>query len=189
MFDMRSRLPRRAGLGVLAGACLSFAAVAVAAGAATPSASAGSRGQLSMLDLPPAEVEPRAAARVIAEAPLWKSVQLTCNASICVGRLPPVPTSERWDIRFVSCSADTAVDATLRHFSLQVTNGKITRLLGHHFVAPTFQSIRGQAAVYTASQPMVLRAQAGNVLHATASAVGNAGNAECSVTGVRQKLE
>jgi hypothetical protein len=191
MFET-AKLPRRTGGGLLAGACASaVAAVAIAAGAASESASAGSRVRSPLYDLPTAEAELRAPAQVLAEAPLWKFLSLeTCNetGTTCFANLPRVPANERWEIRFVSCTTDTQLDASFRHFSLQVYNGAVTKLLGYHFLAATYQSPRDQAAVYVASQPIVMAVEAGNVLYMTALSSGSMGTPDCNITGVRQKL-
>ena len=73
---MTTRPLRTAGLRLLTAVCVS-AITAVAPGAATPNALSGNGGQFPLLAPPAADDGLRVQARVIAEAPLWKFVQLT----------------------------------------------------------------------------------------------------------------
>lgn len=156
-------------------------------------ASADSLGHNGLLDLPMASTEAAiSAATVVSEAPFQKLVQMTtCNGSntTCFARLARVPTSERWAIQFVSCTAETGATATFRNFSVQVADAAMTKLLGVHFIAPTYQSDRlNSLAINVASQPMVLTAQPGNVIILAANSLGDMADVHCAVSGVRQRL-
>jgi hypothetical protein len=131
-----------------------------------------------------------AEAAIISEVPFQRHLQLTCNAtnSSCSGSLVPVPAKERLVIQFVSCTADGAFDvnARLRNFSLTLSTA--TKLLGHHYIAPTYRSAE-LPYVYVASQPMVLTALAGNVLTVGAVSTGGIFNVACGLSGVKQTFQ
>ena len=165
-------------------------ALGLATAVAIQGASAGGQGSLPRLPAAGAEAAP---ATVGSEAPLQRFVQLTdCNAppsTTCVARVARVPANERWAIQFVSCTVDTAATATFRNFSIQIADAAVTKLLGFHFIAPTYQSDRlNNVAVNVASQPVVLTAEPGNVIFLVAMSIGGMGSPQCAVSGVKQKL-
>jgi hypothetical protein len=163
------------------------AVVALATGAVISGASAQGRG--SLLGLPTASVEAAPAAAVVSEVPFQTSLQLTCNSNStsCSGRLPAVRENEQLAVQFVSCRAGTGVDAQLQNFSVLVTDSKITKQLGLHYLAPTYQS-PGPPHFYVVSQPIVLTVGPTNILHLSVVSVGFVGGVDCGVSGVRQKL-
>jgi hypothetical protein len=130
------------------------------------------------------------AAALISEVPFQLHLVLTCNTNntSCFRSIAPVPAKERLVIQFVSCTGDGAFDvnARLRNFSLTVTAG--TRVLGHHYIAPTYRSAE-LPFVYVASQPMLLTALAGNVLSVGAVSTGGIFNVACGLSGVKQKFQ
>ncbi|MFL5259615.1 MAG: hypothetical protein ACJ8AS_07655 [Hyphomicrobiales bacterium] len=132
------------------------------------------------------------ASTIVSEVPFSAFVQLTtCNSNntTCFTALPPVPAREQWALQFVSCTVDTAAAATFRDFSVQISDKSVTTLLGLHFVAPTYQSDRqNNVAVYVASQPLVLTAKSGSIVHLVANSIGNMGGGRCALSGVKQKL-
>jgi hypothetical protein len=163
------------------------AAIAVAAIATMQSASAESRG--SLLDLPQASVEAAPAAVVVSETPFQSSVQLTCNvnSTSCFGRLPPAKANEQLAIQFISCTASNGVDASLRYFNALVTDSKVTKQLGLHYLAPSYRSAEPPYD-YIVSQPVVLTVGPTNILHLSVTSIGTVVNVQCGVSGVRQKL-
>jgi hypothetical protein len=168
---------------VLAGAI----AFVVATTAATQSASAESRGQ-TVLSLRAASEAAAPAASVISETPFQRFVELPCTGSYCRATLPAVVPTERLVIQFVSCNAVMTVAGALRNFDVSVTDPKLTRLFGGHYIAPTYES-SGAIIHYVASQPMLLTVEASRVLNfETNSSTGDIISAACGVSGVRQKL-
>jgi hypothetical protein len=169
---------------------LAVAATAAAFAAGSPSAQSGGLG--SLLRPPAASSEAAPAAAVVSEVPFSSFIQLvTCNSNntTCFNHLPRVPPKQQLAIQFVSCTIDTAAAATFRDFSVQVTDAASTKLLGIHFIAPTYQSDRlNGVAVYVASQPMVLTVKADSILYLVANAIGSLGGGRCAVSGVRQTL-
>jgi hypothetical protein len=153
---------------------------------------AATRDASLLLRLPPAAAEPSARAAVLSEAPFQKFVVLTCTgdpgSSACRARLPAVPARERLVIQFASCIASTTEGGEMGNINLAVADAAFTRLYGGHFIAPTF---RGGAVghIHIASQPMLLSADAGQVLHIEATPNGGSLTlARCGLSGVRQKL-
>jgi hypothetical protein len=137
----------------------------------------------------PASTAPTPARAVISEMPFQRFVQLTCRTpSTCTTMIGPVPAGERWALQFVSCVAAGSGDGVLRYFYLQVTDAKITRQLGFHYVAPQFAGQREPARYYAASQPVVLAVEPTNRLVFAAVAIGNLEAPSCAVSGVKQKL-
>jgi hypothetical protein len=126
----------------------------------------------------------------VVEVPFQRHLQLTCNSNntSCFGSLLPVAAKERLVIQFVSCTAEgpSDVNARLQNFSLSVSAG--TKLLGHHYIAPTYRSAE-LPYIYVASQPMVLTALAGNVLTVGAVSTGGVFGVKCGLSGVRQKFQ
>jgi hypothetical protein len=177
---------------VLIGSAIALAVAATAAAFAAGSPSAQSGGLGSLLRPPAASSEAAPAAAVVSEVPFSSFIQLvTCNSNntTCFNHLPRVPPKQQLAIQFVSCTIDTAAAATFRDFSVQVTDAASTKLLGIHFIAPTYQSDRlNGVAVYVASQPMVLTVKADSILYLVANAIGSLGGGRCAVSGVRQTL-
>jgi hypothetical protein len=161
-------------------------AFVVAATAAIQSASAESRGPL--LRLPAASSGLAPAAVVLSEAPFQRFVELPCSGSYCHAALPAVAPTERLVIHFVSCNAVMTVAGALRNFDMTVTDKKVTKQFGVHYIAPTYES-SGSLIHYVASQPMLLTVDASRVLHMeTNSYTGNINAAACGVSGVMQTL-
>jgi hypothetical protein len=166
------------------------AAIAAAATANVPGASAANFDPDSMLGAPAsAEVTPTR--QVLSSVPFNRFYVLsTCNASLstCYLQTPRLAANVRWVFQFVSCTADTNTGATFRHFSLQVTDASF-RLLGIHYIAPTHQSDPGKGnAAFTASQPIVLSAEPNSVIFLVASASDSLASVRCAVSGVQQRL-
>lgn len=150
---------------------------------------AESRGTRSLLDLPMMEAEAPAARKVVSEEPFTRYLRLECNSTstTCVARLPAIPKGEQWSVQFLSCKAEGAVGASLRYFFLMVTNTAVTRQIALHYFAPGYRSAE-PPFYYVVSQPMVLTARAGNVLHFLANSVGSVFNVHCSMSALRQTL-
>jgi hypothetical protein len=88
----------------------------------------------------------------------------------------------------VSCIADTIVGGTFRHFSVQVTDSAVTKLRGLQYIAPQYQGLSNLVQTYAASQPIVLSANAGEVVYFVALSAGAMGGVNCALSGTRQKL-
>jgi hypothetical protein len=166
------------------------AAMAIAASTmATALAEAAQASPANFPKLSPAEVT-APAATIVSETPYQSQVTLECNSAstTCVGRLAQVPATDRLAIQFVSCTAHGQVKAILRYFMMQITDAKVTRELGIHYIAPSYQS-PADPYIYIVSQPIQLTAQPTNFVYLTATSTG-AGivNVRCGVSGVRQRL-
>jgi len=166
-------------------------AMAVAASAVASGTSAANLDADSLLRLPSssAEASPRP---VVASVPFSRFLNLaTCNSNstTCYGRLPRLAANVRWVIQFVSCTADVnASESTFRNFSLQVTNATMTKALGFHFIAPTYQSNDNHGVtVHVASQPIVLTVEPNSIVFLTALSIGAVGG-QCAISGIQQTL-
>ena len=165
------------------------AAIAIAASATMPVASAQGSGRGSHLSLPTASVEAAPAAAVVSEVPFQTSVPLTCNSNStsCFGRLPAARESEQLAVQFISCRASTGIGASLQHFTALVTDSKVTKQLGLHYLGPTYQS-PGPPYYYVVAQPIVITVGPTNILHLSVVSVGTVVNVDCGISGLRQKL-
>lgn len=167
-------------------------AMAVAVFAAFPGAYAANIDAESLLRLPMASAEASPARAVLSSVPFNRFVNLaTCNSnrSTCYGRLPRLAANVRWVIQFVSCTADVnASESTFRNFSLQVANATMTKALGFHFIAPTYQSNDNHGVtVHVASQPIVLTVEPNSIVILAALSIGAVGG-QCAISGIQQTL-
>jgi hypothetical protein len=128
-------------------------------------------------------------ASVVAQASYNGYVQLKCNLSICTGQLPLVRATERLVVQFISCLADVSKESVFRHFYVQLTDSKVTRSRGLHFLPATYHSDRSmQTVVVGLGQPITLAVEPDSMVHFGASAIGQFGDARCTVAGVKQTL-